>query len=64
MSEGEKIQQLAYAAGCLCSAHDELLRAGYRFWGAELTQLIEIVAAEMAWLEKSQHSGLCGLGTS
>ena len=64
MSDDEKIQQLAYAAGCLCSAQDELLNAGYRFWGAELKQLIEIVAAEMAWLEKSQPSGLCGLGAN
>ena len=61
MSDGEKIQQLACVAGYLCSAHDELLSAGYRLWGTELKRLIEIVAAEMAWLEKSRHSGLCRL---
>jgi hypothetical protein len=56
MLDAEKIQQLASAAGYLCSAHDELLTAGYGLWGTELRQLIEIVAAELAWLEKSGHA--------
>jgi hypothetical protein len=61
MLDAEKIQQLASVAGSLCSAHDELLTAGYSVWGTELKQLIEIVAAELAWLEKSAHSDFCAV---
>jgi hypothetical protein len=61
MSDTARMEQLASAAGYLCSAHDELLSAGYRLWGTELKQLIEIVAAEMAWLEETGQSDLCDL---
>src|SRR5437868_11764894 len=52
MSEPKKIEALAGATGYLCSAYDELLNAGYKAWGAELKQLIEILGIELDWLER------------
>jgi hypothetical protein len=51
MPDREKIQKLACAAGYLCSAQEELMNSGYALWGTELGYLIEIIGAEMAWLE-------------
>lgn len=48
-----KIQGLAGAAGFLCSAEDELAAAGYVLWSRELRELIDIIAAELGWLEDS-----------
>ena len=51
---GEKnIQRVASAAGYLCSAEDELSAAGYDIWSRELRQLIDIITAELGWLQDS-----------
>lgn len=42
---------LARAAGYLCSAHDELVRAGYAEWVDELCGLLETINMELTWLE-------------
>jgi hypothetical protein len=51
MLELKRIQELAGAVGYLCSAADELAAAGYDTWGDELKALIEIIAAEIGWLQ-------------
>ena len=55
MSEPLKIRWLAGAAGYLCSAHDELDAAGYDHWSRALHELIETIAAEIAWLEDGRE---------
>lgn len=51
MHDVAKIQELAEAAGHLCSALDELSAAGYESWSGELKHLMDIIAAEIAWLQ-------------
>jgi len=48
-----KIQGLAGAAGFLCAAEDELAAAGYALWSQELREIIDIISAELGWLEDS-----------
>lgn len=52
--EPRKIRGLAGAAGHLCSAQDELAAAGYKDWSKELRDLIDTIAAEIAWLESDR----------
>jgi hypothetical protein len=54
MQEAKKVQELAEAASHLCSAFDGLSVAGYELWSDELKQLIDIIAAEIGWLQQSQ----------
>jgi len=58
MPDREKILRLACAASYLCSAHDELLSAGFSGWSTELQHLMEIISAEMAWLERAPSVSL------
>ena len=51
MQDGKKVQELAEAASHLCAALDELSDAGYGTWSDELRQLIDIIAAEIGWLQ-------------
>lgn len=46
------IERIAAAAGHLCSAEDELSAAGYDLWSQELRHLIDIIAAELAWIDE------------
>jgi hypothetical protein len=52
MPDERAVQGLASAAGYLCSALDELSATGYDAWSSELKQLIDIVAAEISWLQQ------------
>jgi hypothetical protein len=45
------ISQLAGVAAHLSAAHDELSLAGLDGWAAELDSLLEIISAEISWLE-------------
>jgi hypothetical protein len=56
MPDERAIQGLAGAAGYLCSAFDELTAAGYEGWSDEVRLLIEIVAAEISWLQQHEMS--------
>jgi hypothetical protein len=56
MPDERAIQGLAGAAGYLCSAFDELSATGYDAWSSELKQLIDIVAAEISWLQQRETS--------
>jgi hypothetical protein len=58
MPDETKVQGLAGAAGYLCSALDELAAAGYDAWSEELKSLIDIVAAEISWLEQPEPTPL------
>jgi hypothetical protein len=51
MRDGKKVQELAEAASHLCAALDELSVAGYGTWSDELRQMIDIIAAEIGWLQ-------------
>jgi hypothetical protein len=51
MQEGRRVQELAEAASHLCAALDELSDAGYGAWSDEVKQLIDIIAAEIGWLQ-------------
>jgi hypothetical protein len=51
MLDLKRIQELAGAAGYLCSAAEELSAAGYEGWGEELKGLIDIIAAEIGILQ-------------
>jgi hypothetical protein len=51
MQDVKTVQDLAGAASYLCSAAEELAAAGYEVWGTEVKQLLEIIAAEIAWLQ-------------
>lgn len=51
MQDLKRVQELAEAASHLCSAFDELSVAGYETWSNELKQMIEIIAAEIGWLQ-------------
>jgi hypothetical protein len=51
MQDGKRVQELAEAASHLCAAFDELSVAGYGAWSDELRQLIDIIAAEIGWLQ-------------
>lgn len=51
MQEAKKVRELAEAASHLCAAFDELSAAGYGAWSDELKQFIEIIAAEIGWLQ-------------
>jgi hypothetical protein len=48
-----RVAGLAAAAAHLCRARDELVALGYAPWGASVDTLIEIIAAEIAWLESA-----------
>jgi len=50
MPDQGRIQELAGAAGYLCSAYEELSMAGYMGWSSELKALIDIIGAEIDWL--------------
>ena len=56
MSDVGKIHELSGAAGYLCSAVDELSAAGYDVWGEQVTQLIEIIGAEIGWLQTARQT--------
>jgi hypothetical protein len=51
MQEAKKVQELAEAASHLCAALDELSVAGYGPWSDEVKKLIDIIAAEIGWLQ-------------
>jgi len=51
MQDVKKVRELAEAASHLCSAFDELSGAGYDAWSNELKQMIDIIAAEIGWLQ-------------
>ena len=51
MQDMKKVHELAQAASHLCSAFDELSAAGYETWSDELKQMIDIIAAEIGWLQ-------------
>lgn len=51
MQDYRKVRELAEAASHLCAALDELSDAGYPAWSDELRQLIDIIAAEIGWLQ-------------
>ena len=52
MSDGKRVQELAEAASHLCAAFDELSDAGYASWSDEVKQLVDIIAAEIGWLQQ------------
>jgi hypothetical protein len=52
METRARVGYLAMAAGYLCSAYEELAAAGYDAWSNELRCLLDIVAAEMGWLQE------------
>lgn len=54
MQDVRTVQDLAGAASYLCSAAEELAAAGYEEWGSEVKQLLDIIAAEIAWLQERQ----------
>jgi hypothetical protein len=56
MAEDRTVQGLAGAAAYLCSAIEELSAAGYDAWSAEVKQLIDILAAEITWIQQSEAS--------
>lgn len=58
MLDVKRIQDLAGAAGYLCSAAEELSAAGYEAWGNELKGLIDIIGAEIGLLQTRDVNGV------
>ena len=58
MHDVKTVQDLAGAASYLCSAAEELAAAGYETWSDEVKQLLEIIAAEIAWVQEEDVEGL------
>jgi hypothetical protein len=58
MLDVKRIQELAGAAGYLCSAAEELSAAGYEVWGDELKALVDIIAAEISLLQTHDVKGV------
>lgn len=52
MQDVKRLQELAGAASYLCSAAEELTTAGYEAWGNEVKELLDIIAAEISWLQE------------
>ena len=58
MQNVRTVQDLAGVASYLCSAAEELTAAGYDAWSSEVKQLLDIIAAEIAWLQERDVTGV------
>lgn len=58
MQDVKTVQDLAGAASYLCSAAEELAAAGYDAWAKEVKELLDIIAAEIAWVQERDVEGI------
>jgi hypothetical protein len=58
MHDAKTVRNLAGAASYLSVAAEELAAAGFDAWGEEVKHLLDIIAAEIAWLETESSKRL------
>jgi hypothetical protein len=51
MHDVKAVQDLSGVASYLCAAAEELTEAGFDRWSEEVKQLLDIISAEIAWLQ-------------